>query len=63
VACLILFVVLLPGFFIVEPNLARALVLFGNYRGTVRPSGFYWTNPFTHKKKISVRAHNLNGKT
>ncbi len=54
---------LLPGFFIVEPNLGRALVLFGRYRGTVRPPGFYWTNPFTSKKKISLRAHNLNGKT
>jgi hypothetical protein len=60
---LLVFVTLLPGFFIVEPNLGRAMVLFGNYRGTVRPSGFYWTNPFTSKKKISMRAHNLNGKT
>ena len=63
VVSLIVFVFLLPGFFIVEPNLSRALVLFGKYRGTVRPAGFYWTNPFTAKKKISVRAHNLNGKT
>lgn len=51
------------GFFIVEPNLGRALVLFGKYRGTVRQPGFWWTNPFTSKKKISLRAHNLNGKT
>ncbi|MBL8861228.1 MAG: SPFH domain-containing protein [Planctomycetes bacterium] len=60
---LVLWVFLLPGFFIVEPNLGRALVLFGRYRGTVRTPGFYWTNPFTSKKKISLRAHNLNGKT
>jgi SPFH domain / Band 7 family len=53
----------LPGFFVVEPNLGRALVLFGKYRGTVRTPGFFWTNPFTSKKKISLRAHNLNGKT
>ncbi len=46
-----------------EPNLGRALVLFGTYRGTVRPSGFYWTNPLTAKKKVSLRAHNLNGNT
>jgi regulator of protease activity HflC (stomatin/prohibitin superfamily) len=59
----ILWIVLLPGFFVVEPNLGRALVLFGSYRGTVRASGFHWTNPFTAKKKISLRAHNLNGKT
>lgn len=63
VATLLTWVFLLPGFFVVEPNLGRALVLFGKYRGTVRPSGFYWTNPFTVKKKVSLRAHNLNGKT
>lgn len=60
---MLLFVLLLPGFFIVEPNLGRAMVLFGSYRGTVRTSGFWWTNPFTNKKKISLRAYNLNGKT
>ena len=60
---LLAMVLCLPGFFVVEPNLGRALVLFGNYRGTVRTPGFFWTNPFTSKKKISLRAHNLNGKT
>lgn len=57
------FVIQICGYFIVEPNLGRALVLFGKYRGTVRTPGFWWTNPFTSKKKISLRAHNLNGKT
>jgi len=63
VAGFLCFVLIMPGFFIVEPNLGRVLVLFGSYRGTVRQSGFYWTNPFTSKKKVSLRAHNLNGKT
>ena len=63
VAGLLVFVLCMPGFFIVEPNLGRVLVLFGSYRGTVRQAGFYWTNPFTSKKKVSLRAHNLNGKT
>jgi hypothetical protein len=63
IPALLLFVLHLPGFFVVEPNLGRALVLFGRYRGTVRTPGFYWTNPFTDKKKISLRAYNLNGKT
>jgi hypothetical protein len=63
VGVLVVFGLLLPGFFVVEPNLGRALVLFGNYRGTVRKDGFWWTNPFTSKKKISLRAHNLNAKT
>ena len=55
-------VFLMPGFFIVNPNIARVLVLFGTYRGTVRKDGFYWTNPFTWRQKVSLRAHNLNGK-
>ncbi|MEM8713588.1 MAG: SPFH domain-containing protein [Planctomycetota bacterium] len=49
------------GFFIVDPNRARVLVLFGRYRGTVRQDGFFWTNPFTSKRKLSLRAHNLDG--
>jgi len=52
---------MLFGFFIVSPNDSRVLVLFGRYRGTVRTDGFYWTNPFTAKKKVSLKAHNLNG--
>ena len=54
-------VLLLPGYFVVAPNESRVLVLFGIYRGTVRKEGFFWTNPFTLKKKISLKAHNLNG--
>ena len=56
-----LFLLLLPGYFVVSPNESRVLVLFGRYRGTVRSEGFYWTNPFTIKKKVSLKAHNLNG--
>jgi regulator of protease activity HflC (stomatin/prohibitin superfamily) len=61
VALLMVFVVCVCGFFVVEPNRSRVLVLFGTYRGTVRQPGFYWTNPFTRKKPVSLRAHNLNG--
>jgi len=39
-------IVLLTGFFTLQPNEARVLVLFGEYRGTVRASGFHWANPF-----------------
>ncbi|MEQ8768097.1 MAG: SPFH domain-containing protein [Planctomycetota bacterium] len=48
------------GYFLVNPNMSRVLVLFGRYRGTVRADGFYWTNPFTIKHKVSLRAHNLS---
>jgi len=62
-AGVVLLALTLPGFFVVEPNMGRLLVLFGRYRGTVREPGFWYTNPFTSKKKISMRVHNLNGKT
>lgn len=48
------------GFFLVHPNEARVLVFFGKYVGSVREDGFWWTNPFTTKKSVSLRIHNLN---
>lgn len=53
----------LTGFMVVEPNMARVLILFGKYTGTVRRDGFHWVNPFNVKKKISLRAHNSASKT
>jgi regulator of protease activity HflC (stomatin/prohibitin superfamily) len=50
----------LCGFYTVNPNMSRVMVLFGNYRGTVRKPGFWWTNPFTVKNKLSLRAHNMS---
>ena len=43
----------------VQPNDARVLLLFGEYRGTVSTSGFYWVNPFFTKKRISLRIRNF----
>ncbi len=54
-------IVLACGLFTLQPNEAAVLVLFGAYRGTVRESGFFFTNPFNRKLKISLRARNLNG--
>ncbi len=42
----ILGLISLRGFFTLQPNEARVLILFGHYRGTVRDSGFHWANPF-----------------
>ena len=39
-------ILMLPGFFTLQPNEARVLILFGAYKGTVRDSGFHWGNPF-----------------
>ena len=57
------FILSMAGFFVVGPNMCRALVLFGNYKGTVRKQGFFWTNPFTNKIKLSLRAHNVASET
>lgn len=57
---LILSLIMIPGYFFVNPNGSRVLVLFGKYIGTVRKNGFYWVNPFYAKKKISLRARNFD---
>lgn len=51
---------LLPGFFIVNPNQSKVLTLFGEYKGTVRENGFFWANPFFLKKNVSLRARNFD---
>jgi hypothetical protein len=50
----------MAGFTVVQPNEARVLVLFGKYIGSVRDSGFWWTNPFASKKHVSLRIRNFN---
>lgn len=45
----------LAGLFIVNPNEAKVLVLFGVYTGTVQEVGFFWANPFYSKKRVSLR--------
>lgn len=56
---LILLFVLI-GFFIVQPNQATNLTLFGRYVGTERRNGLYWTNPLTVRKSVSLRIRNFN---
>jgi hypothetical protein len=53
--------VCLCGHFILQPNEANVLSFFGPYVGTVRNSGFYWVNPFTTRRKISLRSRNFEG--
>ncbi len=53
--------ILAAGYFTLQPNEGRVLILFGAYKGTVRRSGFHWTNPLNTKKRISLRSRNLNG--
>jgi len=49
----------LGGLFIVNPNEAKVLVLFGKYVGTVKQDGFYWANPFLVKRRLSLRVRNF----
>jgi hypothetical protein len=55
----ILGVFVLSGLYMLQPNEAAILLLFGAYKGTDRTEGLRWANPFYKKQKISLRAHNL----
>ncbi|MEM9501786.1 MAG: SPFH domain-containing protein [Pseudomonadota bacterium] len=48
------------GFFMIQPNQAVVITLFGEYRGTVRSEGLQWVWPWMMKEKVSVRAHNIH---
>lgn len=51
------------GFFVVEPNGSKVLLLFGKYIGTEREPGFHWANPFFSKRSVSLRVRNFNTDT
>ena len=57
---LCLLVVCLLGFMEIEPNNARVMLFFGKYKGTITDNGFFWVNPLYSKKKITLRARNLD---
>ena len=59
IAATIVFILVMPGFYMLQPNQAVAITLFGEYRGTDRSTGLRWTWPWMAKKKISVRANNF----
>jgi regulator of protease activity HflC (stomatin/prohibitin superfamily) len=61
--------IMVGGYFTLQPNQARVLILFGAYKGTVRSSGFHWANPLYSRSrvglqwlptKLSLRAHNFS---
>ena len=59
IGCFALGVISLFGFMPVPPNESRVLLLFGEYIGTVRETGFFWVNPFFSKRKLSLRIRNF----
>ncbi len=60
VAAILLSFIWMGGFMLLEPNEARVLLFFGNYRGNFCRPGYWWVNPFISAKSISLRARNLN---
>ena len=55
----LVFVLVMPGFYMLQPNQAAAITLFGDYQGSDHVTGLRWTWPWMGKKKVSVRANNF----
>jgi regulator of protease activity HflC (stomatin/prohibitin superfamily) len=55
----LLFIFIASGFYMLQPNQAAAITLFGDYRGTDRSTGLRWVLPWMMRKKVSVRANNF----
>jgi len=51
------------GFFLIHPNESKVFTFLGKYIGSARTAGFYWTNPFAVKKKVTLRIFNFNSET
>ena len=56
---LVILLILFLGFFMVHPNQAKVLQLFGTYVGSVRATGLRWANPFYSKQSVSLRVRNF----
>jgi len=57
---IVLFVLIIGGFFMIQPNTSAVITLFGAYRGTERSQGLRWIWPWMGRKKISVRQNNVH---
>lgn len=57
---LVVALIFLKGLILLEPNEAMVMVFFGRYAGTFSRTGFHWVNPFITRKKLSMRARNLD---
>ena len=56
----LLWFIFLFGFAKLEPNEAIVMIFFGRYNGVLKETGFFWVHPFMTKKRLSMRARNLN---
>src|SRR5262245_47075151 len=56
---ILLFITIVSGFMIVSPNEAGVVQFFGRYVGSIRNPGYYWTVPFSTRRKLSLRVRNF----
>jgi regulator of protease activity HflC (stomatin/prohibitin superfamily) len=59
VASFLIFVLLTKGFIVVSPNSSKVLLLFGDYKGSVKQNGLFWFNPLYTRTSLSLRARNF----
>ncbi|MEO8591730.1 MAG: SPFH domain-containing protein [Candidatus Solibacter sp.] len=59
VLALIIDLACIGGFTVVNPNEAKVLLFFGTYRGSIKQSGLWWVNPFTRRRRVSLRVRNF----
>ncbi|MDD4698358.1 MAG: SPFH domain-containing protein [Fermentimonas sp.] len=57
---LVLWIIMMAGFIKLEPNEVSVMLFFGKYWGVLKETGFWWVNPFTTRRKLTLRARNLN---
>lgn len=60
IALLIATFITMVGLFTLEPNEAAVMIFFGKYKGTFNQHGFFWVNPFISRKRLTMRARNLD---
>jgi regulator of protease activity HflC (stomatin/prohibitin superfamily) len=59
ILCSVAFILVLKGFYVLQPNQAAAIMLFGSYKGADRTTGLRWVWPWMSKSKLSTRANNI----
>jgi regulator of protease activity HflC (stomatin/prohibitin superfamily) len=63
ILCSMAFILILKGFYVLQPNQAAVITLFGSYKGTDRSTGLRWVWPWMSKSKLSARANNMISET
>lgn len=59
IALIPLLIIITKGLIVVSPNSSKVLLLFGDYKGSVKQNGLFWINPFYTRTSLSLRARNF----